>query len=361
MTTERVFIMENPQKLNFREIVQEKDISGSVFDEQLVFDQLKTINLKKGIPVKSCLCHTGDEDIWCVLIHHCCVDGISWRIILEDIHTMLGQTANGQAITLPAKTSSFQEWAYYLETDDQPPVPTGNARTGEKSMHGYCLKTQLADVHYEDMKKVNKSCGLKNIEIFLAALILAKSRIPDYAEKPIIVEMHGRDTVNQAFDFTRTVGWFTRMGSVDILQKNEDYESIILLAKEKCRQNQAAYDLDMLKTWVYTLPDDGIRFNYLGEFRDTYTLFFASPYLDPRMDIIYPLEIDMVIQQQKIHIMQRMSQCSGDSALNTLFFKQYQRALGEIIDYCLQKSEMILTPSDFSIQLSQEEFDGLYQ
>ena len=46
-----------------------------------------------------------------MILHHLIVDGVSWRLLLEDMQTVCEQLAQGAAIRLPAKTTSFKRWA----------------------------------------------------------------------------------------------------------------------------------------------------------------------------------------------------------------------------------------------------------
>ncbi|MGK9020650.1 condensation domain-containing protein, partial [Pseudomonas aeruginosa] len=46
-----------------------------------------------------------------LVIHHLVVDGVSWRILFEDLQTAYRQLLAGQAVELPAKTSAFRDWA----------------------------------------------------------------------------------------------------------------------------------------------------------------------------------------------------------------------------------------------------------
>ena len=46
-----------------------------------------------------------------LVFHHLVVDGVSWRILLEDFHTAYGQACRGAVISLPRKTTSYQRWA----------------------------------------------------------------------------------------------------------------------------------------------------------------------------------------------------------------------------------------------------------
>ena len=50
-----------------------------------------------------------------VIIHHLMVDGVSWRILLEDLEQVYGQLERGEEVRLRAKSSSFQQWAERLE------------------------------------------------------------------------------------------------------------------------------------------------------------------------------------------------------------------------------------------------------
>ena len=49
-----------------------------------------------------------------VVIHHLVVDGVSWRILLEDLQTAYQQLSSGEAMQLPPKTTSFKQWAERL-------------------------------------------------------------------------------------------------------------------------------------------------------------------------------------------------------------------------------------------------------
>ena len=57
----------------------------------------------------------GKEDRLLVVVHHLVVDGVSWRIILEDLVTAYEQEKKGEEVVLPAKTTSYQKWAERIE------------------------------------------------------------------------------------------------------------------------------------------------------------------------------------------------------------------------------------------------------
>ena len=49
-----------------------------------------------------------------VIAHHLAVDGVSWRIVLEDINIAWAQHCAGQQVALPTNGTSFQRWASLL-------------------------------------------------------------------------------------------------------------------------------------------------------------------------------------------------------------------------------------------------------
>ena len=49
-----------------------------------------------------------------LIIHHLAVDGVSWRIVLEDLNIAWAQHHSGQPIALPAAGTSFARWASLL-------------------------------------------------------------------------------------------------------------------------------------------------------------------------------------------------------------------------------------------------------
>ncbi|HID50727.1 MAG TPA: non-ribosomal peptide synthetase, partial [Anaerolineae bacterium] len=57
-----------------------------------------------------------------IAIHHLAVDGVSWRILLEDLQLAYTQLAQGAAVQLPSKTTSYKTWAERLREYAQSPA-----------------------------------------------------------------------------------------------------------------------------------------------------------------------------------------------------------------------------------------------
>ncbi len=50
-----------------------------------------------------------------LMIHHLAVDGVSWRILLEDLNIAWAQHHGGQPVELPTGGTSFARWASLLD------------------------------------------------------------------------------------------------------------------------------------------------------------------------------------------------------------------------------------------------------
>ncbi|MGN7765841.1 condensation domain-containing protein, partial [Paenibacillus sp. 22594] len=84
-------------------------------------DLHRSINLEEGPLVKAAMFRTGEGNLLFVAIHHLVVDGVSWRILQEDISTAIRQVKEGAKIEFPAKTASYKAWAEALaEYKDSP-------------------------------------------------------------------------------------------------------------------------------------------------------------------------------------------------------------------------------------------------
>ena len=73
-------------------------------------------NLATGPLMRVALFRLAHEQRMLVSVHHLVIDGVSWRILVQDLGTLLQQVAAQQPLALPAKTDSYQQWAQQLGT-----------------------------------------------------------------------------------------------------------------------------------------------------------------------------------------------------------------------------------------------------
>ena len=98
-------------------VVELRNDSGCRKQIAEMADQLQSsIDICRGPLIRIGLFQTGDGDHLLIAIHHLVVDGVSWRIILEDFATVYTRILRGEQITVPDKTTSFKDWSAGLST-----------------------------------------------------------------------------------------------------------------------------------------------------------------------------------------------------------------------------------------------------
>ena len=98
-----------------------------VLSDEAVVGARSRLNPSAGVMLSALWVATTDQLV--LIVHHLAVDGVSWRILLEDLNIAWAQHHGGQPIALPAGGTSFARWSALLaeyahapEVVDQAPV-----------------------------------------------------------------------------------------------------------------------------------------------------------------------------------------------------------------------------------------------
>ncbi|WP_439098168.1 amino acid adenylation domain-containing protein, partial [Mycobacterium europaeum] len=238
-----------------------------------------------------------------LIVHHLAVDGVSWRILLEDVNIAWAQQRTGQPVALPPGGTSFARWSAMLaeyarrpEVVDRAgawrevasaPAPLPAVRPGVDT---YETAEQLsvsldADTTRMLLGAVPAAFHAGVQDILVVALGLAINEFLGTGAPPYIdVEAHGRhEDVGPRVDLSRTVGWFTakypvalRLGAPHwpkVKAGDPELGALIKDAKEQLRALPDGLTYGLLR---YLNPDVGlddsdpvIGFNYLGRLAGT--------------------------------------------------------------------------------------------
>ncbi|RPK10893.1 non-ribosomal peptide synthetase [Priestia endophytica] len=228
-------------------------------------------------------------------IHHLAVDGVSWRILLEDLQTAYTQAIQEQKIQLPMKSTSFKAWSeklhhyaesrisqevlnYWEQQSKQevvmPPVDvTVNDSINEVTEEFTVVldeketRTLLHEVLSTHRAQIN--------EVLLAALVQATAVWTGQPILTVDLEGHGREEIIEDVDLSRTVGWFTSIYPVHLNITGADTPIAALKAvKEQVRKiPNKGVDYGILRYLNATMCEQlgsqhtpFISFNYLGQF-----------------------------------------------------------------------------------------------
>ncbi|ATU28280.1 hypothetical protein BMJ37_16595 [Bacillus velezensis] len=261
-----------------------QDVSKEI---EYASDKLQaSIDLATGPLVKVGLFHSDSGDHLLICVHHLVIDGVSWRILLEDLFSGYRQIQETGKITLPMKTASYKEWANALTQYAKSEVLSDEIaywkNISDKSNSTETFKsTQTASGQYKNkVVKVDSETTKKLLleagktykteinDLLLASLTIAVKEWRNSKYLTIEMEGHGRETIDREIAIDRTVGWFTSVYPI-ILETKDTVEESILETKQTLKQvpnHGIGYGvLRYLGEHSGLEMSAAITFNYLGE------------------------------------------------------------------------------------------------
>lgn len=387
----------NNEHLNELPAVDEHDLSAYSFYEQAAKIQelglkLKSsFDLEQGILFKAAVFNLGQEGQMILLsAHHLVIDGVSWRILLEDFSNILGQLNLNQEVILPAKTHSFKKWSEWLEDYSKSNLTPARKywesvfernfyfpfdfNLGPDTMDKVEVLSVAIDQDATNQLRqaVNDIYGLEVGETLTIALALVISDITGLADVVFELEGHGRPETLAKIDLSGTIGWFTSIYPARFHISGHDLDFKLKSLKEQIRKIPGkGFDFGILKYLRNEFASHNnryLRFNYLGDFDNLFQKgLFKSVNMDCGPDIgisnhlTSVLEINALILEEKLAINISYSRNKFQNQTVQSFLEKYLARLREIIAISCCESGKKFTPSDFTaVDISQEDLDSLF-
>jgi amino acid adenylation domain-containing protein/non-ribosomal peptide synthase protein (TIGR01720 family) len=234
-----------------------------------------------------------------ICIHHFAVDGVSWRIFLEDLQTGYEQMTLGTPLKFPSKTTSFKEWAHLLSDYAQSgalqqelsfwlaqprtrvsglPVNYPEAREANTVASGRTLTRSLeVDETRILLQEVPKVYHTQINDVLLTALVQAFVPWTGACSLLLDLEGHGREKIKGQMDLSRTMGWFTSIFPVllDLDGVSSPGEALQSIKEQLQTIPNRGIGYGVLRylsrnaevsEQLQELPQAELRFNYLGQF-----------------------------------------------------------------------------------------------
>jgi len=264
----------------------------------------RSFDLERGPLLRAVYLDLGapDDSRLLLFAHHLVVDGVSWRILLEDLAETYLALAAGNPARLAPPTTSFQRWTQLLHDDvarardelaywravtppapPPPPSPPGGNLVGDAAIATVeldaattsALLTRAPAAHHTEVN-----------DVLLAALTLALCRAQAAPSLLVRVEGHGREDVFDGVDLSRTVGWFSTIYPVRLTPVAGDPIATLLAVRDHLRRvprkglgygvlRELALDAELAAG-----ESPAVTFNYLGQFDtafDDHALFRVAP------------------------------------------------------------------------------------
>ncbi|QLF91733.1 non-ribosomal peptide synthase/polyketide synthase [Pseudomonas sp. ABC1] len=384
-------------------ILWQSEVQGEAELEALCNEAQRSLDLQGGPLIRAVLATLADGSQRLLLaIHHLVVDGVSWRVLLEDLQMAYGQLQADQTIKLPAKTSSTKAWAEHLQTyansealqqelgywatqlaDTQSELPCDNPEGSLQGLYAASAQTRLDRTCTQQLLQQAPAAYRTQVnDLLLTALARVIARWTERSDVLIQLEGHGREELFEDIDLTRTVGWFTNVFPVK-LSPTGTLDGSIKGIKEQLRAiPHKGIGFGALRYLgeapaqqaLAQLPIPRITFNYLGQFDSS----FAQEQDDGEEAFLAPaLESPGASQSEQAPLGNWLSingqVYGGELSLNWSFSREmfreetiqclaqeYAEELKVLIAHCVDENTFGLTPSDVPLAgLSQEQLDAL--
>jgi len=331
-----------------------------------------------------------------IAIHHLVVDGVSWRVLLEDLQNVYRQLSEGQSVSLPAKTSALRDWAARLQAyahseslreeltvwqaqlaGPAVALPVTRPLGALRNRDADTVSVRLDAEHTRQLLQQAPSAYRTQVnDLLLTALARVVCRWSGHDSALIQLEGHGRETLFDDIDLTRSVGWFTSAYPLRLTPLAEQGASIKAI-KEQLRgipHKGLGYGVlryladDLCKQTLAGLPSAGITFNYLGQFDQSFgadALFHpldesAGLAHDPDAPLPNELSIDSQVYGGELVLRWTFSRERFDRQTLQALADAYLAELRSLIAHCLRDDVGGFTPSDFPLaHLSQAQLDSL--
>ncbi len=343
------------------------------------------INIEKGPLIVAECVKTWRKKILLISVHHLIIDGVSWRLLLEELDSAYQQLQDKYALVLPLERTTYQQWQLLLDKSrDGEEFKKAADHWSTIKIKPFCLPydkkiTQLYHLENDAAQKrvalsvrdtavilqqLPKYYEVSLQEILLATFFYACYRLSGQSRINLNIEGHGRDCLPEC-DLYRTVGWFTtiypvqveiQQDQVSVIDFLENTRQVLRNAKEYGKFYLLLKSLQSKDSSQDHMLSPTISFNFLGHFErwmSKTNLFsleksgvqFISDGSNARSHLI---DLSCWIMSKKVHILCRYSKKHYLAKSISKLMAHYIEALKWLINDITVASKQLNTVIDNS-------------
>ncbi|RMM17607.1 non-ribosomal peptide synthetase, partial [Pseudomonas syringae group genomosp. 3] len=384
--------------LNTRDLLWVHELESPERLTELTNEAQRSLDLKNGPLLRAVLVNLphGEQRLLLV-IHHLAVDGVSWRVLLEDLQQAYAALAAGRPLTLAAKTTSLQRWAeqlqryatgavltaerdYWLRAlqgDDQPlprDKPEGSMRNRDAAHASSWLSKDLT---HKLLKVAPAAYRTQVNDLLLTALAQV---LCEWSQQPSVLvqlEGHGREDLFDDTDLSRTVGWFSSLFPVRLTPHIAPGASLCGIKEQLRAVPNKGIGYGVLRHMadstfaqpLAALPQARVTFNYLGQFDGTFNEQQGALFV-PSADSVGValcedgplgnwLSLNGQVFDGQLQLDWTFSREVYQASTIDTLARRYEQALTTLIEHCIAGHQGV-TPSDFPLaHLTQAQLDAL--
>lgn len=322
-----------------------------------------------------------------IIAHHLVIDGVSWRLLLEDFDTLLDQAMKGYELSLQFKTNSYQEYSeifnkYEIDAAEKTYWKEIINRSGilqYEFYRGPDIIDNCRNISYHldrdttDLlkTKANEAYRTKTNDLLIVALCIAITKYTNNRQLTIVLEGHGRDTFSSNLNFSRTIGWFTSIYPFSINLSDNGLNEQITQIKEELRKipkNGFGY---LAYSNMQKLDNDiqkNVKFNYLGEIDNKmqyHSFSLLNGYFNQKsaplnnLNVCIDINAYIINGQLNISAFYNMNHFTKTSIIKLI--EEYINEINTLIKYCVDNNSVQLIPSDFNNYINMDELKSLFE
>ncbi len=358
-----------------------------------------SLNLSEGPLMRVVYFEMGNQEAGrlLIIIHHLAVDGVSWRILLEDLQAAYQQLSNDEEIALSPKTTSFKRWAEKLAEYAQSetvkaerdywmnearakaawlPVDYSGGANTEASARSVTVSLSVEETRAL-LQEAPEAYHTQINDLLLTALTTAMAEWTGERALLVDLEGHGREDIFDDVDLSRTVGWFTTIYPALLrLEKTSSLGESLKSVKEQLRaipQRGLGYGLlrylsgdEEIAETLRRLPQAEVSFNYLGQLDQALPADSllaparesAGPVHSPRGRRKHLLDVRGSVARGRLNLSWTFSENIHRRDTIERVAQSYIESLRALIAHCQSPEAGGYTPSDFPLaQLEQVDLD----
>jgi len=251
--------------------------------ENIQFQLQNNFNFGKVLPIGAVVFLTAKKPILTFFIHHLVVDGVSWRVLLEELENNYLAIVNGEdKISFPM--TQFSDWIGELYKKELHTNHSYWENIDVENVHPLCIQPVRKDYLFKDRYHVTKTLSEESTKQFLNAREHSEIYKPDvliavtfaqvfsqlFGQQDVLFnfEGHGRNSRQSALDLSRTIGWFTTMYPLQVTINT--LEEMLYTVGQSLSEIGSGLDF-MIARWIkennnITHIQPSILVNYLGDF-----------------------------------------------------------------------------------------------
>ncbi|MCO7199861.1 non-ribosomal peptide synthetase [Pseudoalteromonas sp. OANN1] len=348
-----------------------------------------SLNIQDGPLMRAAVMTVADGSYRVLLVvHHLVIDGVSWRIVLDDLATGYEQLLNSADWQLPAKSSSVKKWAealqhygeafadeanfWHMQTASPLPFPYQDVEASAVEARVATAEQQCSvELTTQLLTQASRPYRTQVNDLLLSALSEAVYRWLGKDEYVLHLEGHGREPWQSEIDLSRTVGWFTAMFPLK-LSRHGNWLDTITGTKEALRRipnkgigyGALKYGNSATPTHLPEIAD--IEFNYLGQLDNNFT---SDGIWQPAVEStgashngLAKVTSELAIQAQvlggQLQIRASFVEARLSAGAVNDFMRLFQQCLEELVSHC-ETATAKLSRSD--VPLAQLSDDTLRQ